>query len=244
MNELGNLSQCMVDSDAAAKTRARRLRRKALTISIVAQALVIATVMLSPLATLGVLPAREVVVPLPPFHGAQEPQQRTPQPPHASHGNAPAFQPTLRQPPAIPQHVDMGPGPEPPTIDAGNGPDGPGVPGGLGDGPVPIEIARPTPPPTRTVRRSGEIMAALLVHRVEPEYPPIAKTMRLSGTVILHAKIGTDGKVHEVEIMSGNVILAQAAVAAVRQWRYQPTLLNSQPVEVETEVTVNFVLNE
>ena len=87
-------------------------------------------------------------------------------------------------------------------------------------------------------------MAALLVHRVEPGYPPIAKTMRLSGTVILHAKIGTDGEVHEVEIMSGNAILAQAAVAAVRQWRYEPTRLSGQPVEVETEVTVNFVLSQ
>jgi protein TonB len=56
------------------------------------------------------------------------------------------------------------------------------------------------------------------------------------------AVIGTDGEVHSLEVLSGNPILAQAALAAVRQWRYRPTLLSGQPVEVETQITVNFVL--
>lgn len=85
-------------------------------------------------------------------------------------------------------------------------------------------------------------MEAMLVRRVQPVYPPPARWMHISGTVILHATIGTDGAVHKLSVMSGNPILAQAAVAAVRDWCYRPTLLSGQPVEVETEITVKFVL--
>ena len=106
-----------------------------------------------------------------------------------------------------------------------------------------------TPPPpqppaqTRTVVRNASVMEAMLVHRVEPEYPSIAKTIHLSGTVILRARIGTDGEVHELETVSGNQLLADAARRAVMQWRYRPTMLNGQAVEVETEITVKYVLN-
>ena len=86
-------------------------------------------------------------------------------------------------------------------------------------------------------------MNALLIHRVEPEYPQAAKWIHLSGTVVLRARIGTDGEVHELETVSGNPLLAQAARAAVLQWRYRPTMLNGQAVEVETQITVNFVMN-
>jgi TonB family protein len=65
--------------------------------------------------------------------------------------------------------------------------------------------------------------------------------MRLSGTVNLRAIIGTDGSVREVQPLSGNALLVNAALAAVRQWRYQPTRLSGEPVEVETYITVNFV---
>ena len=75
MSEIGNLSQCMVDGDAAAKTRARKLRRKALAASVALEAAAVAGVMPWPLATLGVLPVQVVVTPLPPFKGAPEPQQ-------------------------------------------------------------------------------------------------------------------------------------------------------------------------
>jgi protein TonB len=85
-------------------------------------------------------------------------------------------------------------------------------------------------------------MDGSLIHRVEPDYPRIAIITRLSGTVVLRATIGTDGEVHGIEVLSGNPILAEAARAAVRQWRYRPTLLDGQPVEVETQITVNFVL--
>ena len=87
-------------------------------------------------------------------------------------------------------------------------------------------------------------MDALLLHRVEPEYPNIAITMHLSGTVQLRAIIGTDGAIQNIQVVSGNPILANAAVAAVKRWRYQPTRLSGKPVEVETLITVQFSMHE
>lgn len=86
-------------------------------------------------------------------------------------------------------------------------------------------------------------MNARLIHRIEPVYPLAAKMMRLSGTVQLRAIIGTDGSVRNIEVVGGNPILAAAAVAAVEQWRYQPTRLSGKPVEVETVITVQFQMN-
>lgn len=241
-SELGSLSQCMVDSDAASKSRARRLRRKALAVSVTLEAVVIGGVMLWPLATLGVLPPPEVVTPVPPFHGMSAPQHGA-NPPHTIRTHAPTiFQDTFRQPLAIPPHIETGPGPEPPSIDEGSGPVGSGVLGGLGDGS--IEIVPPPRPQIRTVVRGAQVMEAMLVHRVDPEYPSIAKTMHLSGTVILRATIGTDGEVRNLEVESGHPILAEASRRAVLQWRYRPTTLNGQAVEVQTEITVKFILNE
>ncbi len=86
-------------------------------------------------------------------------------------------------------------------------------------------------------------MAARLVRCIDPIYPRLAEMMRLSGIVRLRAIVGTDGSVRHLEVLSGNPILAQAAIDAVRQCRYQPTRLNRQPVEVETSITVTFVLS-
>jgi protein TonB len=85
-------------------------------------------------------------------------------------------------------------------------------------------------------------MEALLIWRVQPTYPIIAKIDRISGSVVLHAIIGTDGTIQQLEVESGNAILAMAAVKAVHDWRYRPTLLSGNPVEVDTYITVNFVL--
>lgn len=102
------------------------------------------------------------------------------------------------------------------------------------------------PSPTVTkgpLKVSAGVMAALLIHRVQPDYPTVAIAMGLSGTVELQARIGTDGTVQELEVVSGNPILARAAIEAVQQWRYQPTRLSGQPVEVETHITVTFSMH-
>jgi protein TonB len=86
-------------------------------------------------------------------------------------------------------------------------------------------------------------MEAFLVHRVQPEYPPLARAVRVQGVVVLQAIIARDGTVANLRVLSGHPMLVRAAVAAVQQWRYRPYLLNGEAVEVETQITVNFVLS-
>jgi len=102
---------------------------------------------------------------------------------------------------------------------------------------------KPTPAETKAVRVSGAVEAALLVHRVDPVYPKIAQIARVSGTVELNGIVGTDGHIKELRVASGNPLLAPAALDAVRQWVYRPTLLGGEPVEVITTITVIFRLN-
>jgi protein TonB len=83
-----------------------------------------------------------------------------------------------------------------------------------------------------------------LIYKVQPQYPAAARLMHIAGPVRLRAVIGKDGGVTELEVLSGNPILVQAAVDAVREWRYRPTRLNEEAVEVETYITVNFVLHQ
>jgi protein TonB len=87
----------------------------------------------------------------------------------------------------------------------------------------------------------GQVKQAQLVVRKNPEYPPIAKQAGAQGEVILSAMIGTDGKVRDVKVISGHPLLRNAAIAAVKQWIYTPTLLNGAPIEAETRITLNFV---
>jgi protein TonB len=113
-----------------------------------------------------------------------------------------------------------------------------GVIGGLGGAP-------PPPRPTQSrIRQGGNVQAAKLVNRVQPSYPPLARQTRISGTVRLHAIIGKNGNVEQLEVLSGHPLLVQAALDAVRQWRYQPTTLNGDPVEVDTTIDVIFSLNQ
>jgi len=86
-------------------------------------------------------------------------------------------------------------------------------------------------------------MEGNLIHRVQPEYPPLARQARVQGTVVLRAVISREGKIENLQVLNGHPLLVQAAMDAVRQWRYRPYYLNNEPVEVETQVTVNFTLS-
>jgi len=251
MSELGNLSECMVDSDPEARARARRLRQKALIVSACIEAVCLGAMLLWPLITPGVLPSGYIVTPVPPYHGGggARPRLRNPHPqidrPTVLQTTGLTYHPNERQretqqldeggPSDIGYTSDQGPG-------IGPGPIGPIVPGGNDSGPVvaPPRPIEPVRPPRQKV--SEGVMASELVHRVEPVYPMIARNMHLSGVVHLRAIIATDGSVQRLELLSGSPILAQAAEAAVQQWRYRPTMLSGVPVEVETYITVNFIL--
>jgi TonB family protein len=94
----------------------------------------------------------------------------------------------------------------------------------------------------RSIRVGGNVAVANLIYQVTPVYPPIAKTAHISGTVVLHAIIGKDGTVQELQYISGPPLLMKSAMDAVRQWKYKPTMINGNPVNVDTTVTVIFTL--
>src|SRR6202451_4378724 len=112
-----------------------------------------------------------------------------------------------------------------------------GIIGGTGGGlPPPPKVA-----PSR-IRVGGNVAQANLIHQVTPTYPAIAKTAHISGTILLHAIIGKDGTVQNLQYISGPPLLMQSAMDAVKQWRYKPTLLNGDPVDVDTTISVVFTL--
>jgi TonB family protein len=119
-----------------------------------------------------------------------------------------------------------------------------GVPGGQMGGVIGGIIGEP-PPPSKTpkrVRISGSVAQANLISQTPPVYPQMAKMAKVQGPVVLQVILGKAGTVENLRVISGHPMLVQAALDAVRQWRYKPYLLNGEPVEVETQVTVSFKL--
>ena len=232
----------------------RRRRGAATMISFVLQCVFVGLVILIPLMITDTLPAPQLLTYL------VAPPPPPPPPP------APAAQPTpvkiirqsdiqangqLRTPTRIPQKVEVireeqAP---PPTISSG-GVIG-GVPGGIPGGQLGGVIGGiisstantrivPTLAPPQRFRGSQGVTSGLLVRKIEPEYPAIARQARIQGQVVLEAVIAKDGTVQNLHVVSGHPLLVDAALAAVRRWRYRPYLLNGVPVEVETTVTVTF----
>jgi periplasmic protein TonB len=146
-------------------------------------------------------------------------------------------------PTVIPKQVEFVKDEAPPSVAAS---DTPGVPGGTGDvlGGIGTGIA-PPPPPAATpdrIKVGGAVQSASLVKQVAPLYPGVAKAAHVSGTVTLRAIISKDGSIEKLEYVSGPPLLMASAMSAVKEWRYRPTMLNGQPVEVDTTVQVVFSL--
>jgi protein TonB len=93
------------------------------------------------------------------------------------------------------------------------------------------------------VRRGGEVVRSNLIYQVTPVYPFLAKQARVEGVVTLEAIITRQGAIQSLRVLSGHILLNEAALEAVKQWRYRPTLLNGEPVEVITNIVVTFRLN-
>ena len=107
----------------------------------------------------------------------------------------------------------------------------------------PVLAKTPEPTPVKRIRVASRVAEANLIHDVAPTYPPEAGRARVEGTVVLMAVIDKDGSVQDVRVESGLPLLAQAAIDAVKQWRYRPYLLNGEPVEVDSRITINFTLS-
>jgi periplasmic protein TonB len=158
----------------------------------------------------------------------------------------------LRTPTKIPQKVQMIKEEEaPPPVMAASGVVG-GVPGGVPGGQMggviggiisstPMAVPKVATP--QRVRVSQGVSTGLLIKKTQPNYPPLARQARIQGTVVLQAEISKNGDIQNLRLISGHPMLAPAAIEAVKQWKYKPYLLNGEPVEVETQVQVNFTLS-
>ena len=157
----------------------------------------------------------------------------------------------LRTPTKIPEKVQMIKEEEaPPPVMASGGVVG-GVPGGIPGGQMggviggiisstPVAVPKVATP--QRVRVSQGVSSGLLIKKVQPAYPPLARQARIQGQVLLQAQISKDGSIENLSLISGHPMLAPAAIEAVKQWRYKPTLLNGEPIEVQTEIDVDFKL--
>ena len=161
----------------------------------------------------------------------------------------------LRTPTRIPEKVQMIKEEEaPPPMPAAGGVVG-GVPGGIPGGQLGgvigsivnstsslAYVPKLQPVMPQRVRVSQGVTTGLLIHKVEPTYPMLARSARIQGNVVLKAIIDKEGNIQDLQLVSGHPMLVPAAIQAVKQWRYRPYLLNGQPVEVETTITVIFSL--
>jgi periplasmic protein TonB len=156
----------------------------------------------------------------------------------------------LRTPTKIPEKIQMIKEEDTPPPMMGSGVIG-GVPGGVPGGSmggviggiIGASTAAVPKVAVQRVRVSSGVSTGLLIRKVTPNYPPLARQARIQGQVVLQAEISKEGTIQNLQLISGHPMLAPAAIEAVKQWRYKPYLLNGEPVAVETQVVVNFSLS-
>ncbi len=221
------------------------------TVSMIVQIGLLGVLVLIPLLFTEALPKTQLMT----FLVAPPPPPPPPPPPTAAPKVVKTVQTDLvngqlRTPTKIPEKVQMIKEEEapPPTMASGvvGGVPG-GVPGGQMGGVIggiisstPVAVPKQVVP--QRVRVSQGVTQGLLVKKVQPNYPPLARQARIQGSVLLQAEISKDGTIENLRLISGHPMLAPAAIEAVKQWRYRPYILNGEPVEVETQITVNFTL--
>jgi protein TonB len=232
------LNGCLVDGDVEQLKRERKIRRRALAISISLQAIALAVILLMPfLGKPAVITWN--VVPVPPYYSRPTPVHVVQtQIVHQRARPTGFFAPTH-----IPQHINTDPQPpEPPSETVPFDGAGINVPGAIPTG-DPRGTSQPPPPAepkpkTPKVVHLSQVDASRLVYRIEPIYPVLAKQIGKSGKVELHAMIGEDGTIQSLEAVGGDPMFFASAMQAVKQWRYTPTMLNGQAVKVDTYITV------
>jgi protein TonB len=232
-------------------------KRAAIPLAYVAESMLVGVLILLPLIYTQALPRQllftEIHIPPPP---GPPPAPATPHP--AAPAPHPAA-PTLTPPTKIPNfivHVEDPPEPPQHYVPAGPGVIGApaGFPSGgptnwvmnslLGSGEAPAPPPAHAAPRPQIIRLPSVVVAAKAVYQPKPDYPPLAIIAHVQGRVVLQAIIGKDGAIQDLKVLSGHPLLVPAAVSAVKVWRYQPTLLNSEPVEVLTEIDVIFNLGQ
>ncbi len=238
------------DSLLESSGRIKTKRGATTTIAVVAQIAFVGVLVLIPLIYTEALPKQQLMT----FLVAPPPPPPPPPPPAAAPVHVIKKIETdlnngaLRTPTAIPKKIAMIKEDEPPPSTGVMGGVAGGVPGGQMGGVIggiisstPVAVPKVATP--QKVRVSQGVSEGLLLHKVTPNYPPLAKQARIQGSVVLQATIGKDGSIQNLRILSGHPMLTQSALDAVKQWKYKPYLLNGEAVEVETTVQVNFTLS-
>ncbi len=231
-------------------------KRATIPIAYMFECIIVGVLVLIPLIYTVALPKAQLMT----FLAAPPPPPPPPPPPAAV---APvrvirhiSVEDVMRAPTVIPKTIaQVKDEPEPPPNSVGvvGGVVG-GVPGGSFGGVLggviggALSSATPPPPPPpkpqtpKRIRVGGQVESARLIFQPHPEYPPLAKMARIQGVVRLDAIISKDGTIQDLKVISGHPLLVRSALEAVQRWRYQPTLLNGDAVEVATEIDVNFTL--
>jgi TonB family protein len=241
-----SFSACLVEGDTAQRAREQRLRRRSLLFSITLQIAALAALILAPIfsKTERIAMANNWV-PMPPYHRPAVIAD------HQAHHSRPvdpihrfSFCLTCKTDlPHVPTSRTEFNRPDDSDIDAKFGDSSPACADCSG---LPVSThPQPLPPPAPTPHRLvlTHLDPAMLIHRIEPAYPILARQTHREGTVEVRAIIATDGSVRSLQFLTGDALFYQSAVEAVSQWRYQPTYLNGVPVEVDTHITVIYHLN-
>jgi TonB family protein len=247
---LGSLRGCLVDGDPEQRRHEIGNRRRSLAISIVLQSAVLAAVILVPLfgKTERIALGKEFIPMVPYGHRNTQPRgsTRSTTSRQTVRDSRFIFHPPTNRPDLRPtgeanqtDTADFDPGPNQPV-------DGPSCDwcvdiGGKNNGPRPPQPVAETHPRPQIVHMTS-LDPAMLIHRVEPVYPPLARQVHREGRVELRAIIGTDGSIQFMQVVSGDPLLARSALEAVQQWHYKPTILNGQPVEIDTYITVVYTM--
>jgi periplasmic protein TonB len=232
---------------------AERERRSWMTLtSFGLQAVIVGLLLLIPLLTTVGLPSGRALRPPISLGGSPPPLRHVERPHTTTIVRSNIADNVLMAPHSIPRTVRIMNETEPPPqvsyntdpgVDGGTGGSKDGVWRALNDS---LNRAVPTPvaPPPTTTRefRTSSILQGSLIRRVEPTYPPLARQARIQGTVVLAAVISKAGTIEDLKLLSGHPMLVSAAIDAVKQWRYRPYILNGDVIEVDTQITVNFVL--
>jgi len=238
----------LLESGGKLKTKSRYTT----IVSFVLQILFIAVLVLIPLIYTEALPKQQLMT----FLVAPPPPPPPPPPPAATPVvkvqkiESEIDDGQLRTPTAIPKKIAMIKEEEAPPPSSGVGVVG-GVPGGMPGGQMggviggiisstPVAVPKVATP--QRVRVSQGVTEGLLMKKVQPQYPALARQARIQGAVVLQASIGKDGNVQNLRAVSGHPMLTPAAIEAVKQWKYRPYFLNGEAVEVDTTITVNFTL--
>jgi protein TonB len=235
-------------------------------VSFILQCILIAIAVLIPLIHFEVLPKTQLTS----FLVAPPPPPPPPPPPAAAPVKMVKVIPRqfdagrLMAPKAVPKDIAIIKEEELPPPSAGGGGVVGGIPGGSAGGsvggilggvissipqaapppPPPVKVEAPKPVVPQRIRVGGNVQSAKIIRQPKPIYPPLAKQARIQGVVKFTAIIARDGTIQSLQLISGHPLLAPAAMEAVKQWVYQPTLLNGEPVEVVTQIDVNFTLSQ